>query len=461
MKSFLSYLIKPLSALSALFIFGCDSFVEVDLPKSQLAAQTVYEDYNTATAALMNVYASLRDRGIITGTGTGISNQLGCYADEIVSNENPTNPSLNFYRNALLPGNTVISGYWNASYSQIYSANLIMEGTAGSTNLTQPQKKQLKGEALFIRALVHFYLVNLFGDIPYITGTEYTENRTVARRDVSFVYAKITEDLENSIRLLGPDYLTASRVRPNSFTVKALLARMYLYQNAYPEAANTASSILNNSQLYSLETPDRAFLLASRETLWQLHAGAAGRNTAEATYFTFSSVPPPQVSLSAALTGSFQAGDLRKSLWTRAVTRNGLTFYHAYKYKENNATNASREYSIVFRLAEQYLIRAEARARQGELIGAKEDLNVLRHRAGLADTGAVTQQEIIDAVLQERKWEFFTEYGHRFLDLKRTGQLDAVLSAVKLGWNSTDCLFPIPQSELSANPFLGSQNPGY
>jgi hypothetical protein len=95
--------------------------------------------------------------------------------------------------------------------------------------------------------------------------------------------------------------------------------------------------------------------------------------------------------------------------------------------KQNTNTGTSVEYSIVFRLAEQYLIRAEARARQGELSNAKQDLDMVRSLAGLPNTTANTEAEIIEAVQQERRYELFTEYGHRFFDLKRNGALNTVL----------------------------------
>jgi len=461
MKSLHNLTIRSFCYLTALFVFSCTSFVEVDLPKSQLATSAVFEDYSTASAALLNIYANIRDKGIITGTGTGISNQLGNYADEIQSNESPTNPSINFYKNSLLPTNTVVSGYWNASYSQIYAANAIIEGIAKSKTLTAEQKKQLEGEALFIRALSHFYLTNLFGDIPYITDTDYKKNSTAIRISTVQVYEKMVSDLENAVIMLPANYLEADRTRPNSRTASALLARVHLFKKEYPQAANAASSVLNNDQLYSMEPLDKAFFLTSHETIWQLQSGAAGRNTAEASYFTFTSVPPPLVSLSTNLVNSFEIADLRRSNWIKTITKGTLNYYHVYKYKENGPTSVSKEYSIVFRIAEQYLIRSEARVFQGDFIGAKEDLNKIRNRAGLGNTTAQTEQEILNAIQDERRHEFFTEYGHRFFDLKRMGRLDSVLGTSKPGWDTTDNLFPLPQSELSTNPALGNQNPGY
>jgi hypothetical protein len=457
--------IKQILWVSIAFMLNaCDSFVDVDLPKSQLTNVTVFEDYATANAALIDIYANIRDKGMLTGTGLGISNQLGNYADEITSTQNPNNPSLNFYNNSLLPSNTSVSGYWNITYNQIYAANAVIEGVAASKNLSAEQRKLLTGEALFIRALLHFYLVNIFGDVPYITQTDYKKNSTVSRTPTPEVYQNTIIDLQNAIADLS-DPATSSdmeRVRVNKSTAQTLLARVYLYNKSYPEAANMASAVLNQEGLYGLEQNiAKVFLIGSKETIWQLQSGNAGVNAAEASFFTFTSGPPPLVSLSDNLVNSFASNDLRKSNWIKTISKGTNSWYHAYKYKENKSTSVSKEYSIVFRLAEQYLIRAEARAQQGDLIGAKEDLNKIRQRAGLSDTSALSQQGILDAILQERRWELFTERGQRFFDLKRTGKLDSTLTGSKLGWNTTDSLFPIPESELSANPNLRPQNPGY
>jgi len=442
-------------------IFSCDSFVEVDVPKSQLAAPAVFEDYNTATAALTDIYSNIRRKGILNGDGTGISSQLGCYTDEIVSTENVSNPTLKFYSNSLLPTNSFVTDYWNSAYNQIYAANSIIEGCSAGSKLTEAQKKQLQGEALFIRALIHFYLVNIFGDVPYITQTDYKENSIVSRVSTAQVYEKIISDLDSSIALLSSQYLQNQRVRPNALTAKALLARVYLYTKDYPDAANTASAVLNSQELYNLENINAVFLIGSKETIWQLQSGASGKNTSEGSFFIFTSGPPQLVSLNSMLYNSFLSTDFRRSQWIKEVSDESGVWYHPYKYKENYDTAVSKEYSVVFRLAEQYLIRAEARAQQGDLIGAKEDLNKIRNRASLPDTPAVIQSEILDAILNERKFEFFTEYGHRFFDLKRNEKLDSVLGNVKPNWETTDRLFPIPQSELGANPNLKPQNPGY
>lgn len=437
---------------------GCESFTEVGLPASQLTATAVFEDKATANAAMVDIYSKIRDAGLLTGSLSGLSSQLGLYADELTL----YGGEVNFYNNALLPSGSEVSELWDSSYNSIYAANAVIAGVGNSVSLATADRDQLKGEALFVRALIHFYLMNSFGAIPYIRTTDYEQNRVVHRIPENEVYLLIKADLEEAIALLPEEYVSAERVRPNKWTAEALLARVNLYMQVWDEASNAASAVLNQTGLYVAEADlDKIFLKESTTTIWQLMPKIPGGNTMEAETFSFVSGPPPLSALSNTLMEAFTPDDQRKGHWITTVTDGTDVWYHASKYKAVANTGSSVEYSIVFRLAEQYLIRAEARAHQGDLIGAKEDLNIIRHTAGLADTEATTATAIIDAVIAERRLELFTEFGHRFFDLKRTGKLDVVLSPLKAGWNATDRNFPIPESELLLNPNLEPQNAGY
>lgn len=445
-----------------LLICSCDSFVDVDLPSSQLSSATVFEEPATANAAMTNIYAKMRDTGLLTGYGSGMHANLGAYADELDYYGAVDGGALPFYNNILLPSNGTVALWWSASYNQIYAANAVYEGVNASTKLSQTVKDQLMGETLFVRAMLHFYLVNLYGDVPYITTTNYEQNQVVHRKPTAEVYNHVISDLEIAQTLLPTNYPGSNRVRPNKFTATALLARVYLYHGDFAAASNAASAVLNETGTYSLDTDfDTAFLKDSPSTLWQLVPQTEGRNTDEGTTYIFMAGPPPFVALRNELVIAFEIGDLRKTHWIKAVTNGSSTWYHSFKYKEPTSTGSTVEYSIVLRLSEQYLIRAEARARQGFLSGAKDDLDVIRNLAGLPNTTAVSQEDILAAILQERRVEFFTEGGHRFFDLKRTQQLDSALNPLKSGWNSTDALLPLPESELLLNPNLSPQNPGY
>ncbi|SHH67298.1 RagB/SusD family nutrient uptake outer membrane protein [Flavobacterium johnsoniae] len=454
--------INIISILALLVVFiltnACDNFVEVDLPGSQLIGETVFEDVTTANAAMAGVYTKLRDTGLLTGRSTGLSCRLGLYSDELDYYQ--ANDPNYFYTNSLFSAESGIQDLWNQSYNAIYAANAIIEGVSASQLLSKNDKDQLKGEALFVRTLIHFYLLNLYGEIPYIKTTDYAQNSKVHKIPASELYNQIVNDVSEAILLLPEDYITSERVRPNKAAAHALLARVYLFMGLWPEAANSASAVLNNP-LYTWEPDlDKIFLKGSKTTIWQFMPDSDTANSAEGNLFIFNSGPPETVALNSNLISSFENNDQRKTHWARAITDGNSTWYHAYKYKLDAGAGISSEYSVVFRLAEQYLIRAEARARQGDLIGAKEDLNKIRNTAGLPDTDALSSSEITVAVLNERRFEFFTEFGHRFFDLKRAGSLDTAL-ALKPGWSHNDALWPLPAQELQANPNLNPQNPGY
>ena len=119
---------------------------------------------------------------------------------------------------------------------------------------------------------------------------------------------------------------------------------------------------------------------------------------------------------------------------------------------------------MVMRLAEQYLIRAEARIRLDNFAGGIEDINVIRERAGIeflpSEGGGISKEELIEIMLEERRRELFSEWGHRWFDLKRTGRAEEILGNGSPTWENTDLLYPLPREERMKNPNL-TQNPGY
>jgi len=450
-----------LMMLTILSFTCCESFVEVDPPNSQLISKSVFEEKATANAAMTQIYAKMRDAGLFTGNKTGLSHLFGNYTDELDFYGNPLDATVAFYNNTIVPSDPTIKSLWNSSYNQIYDANAIIEGVTNSVNLSSTDREQLKGEALFTRAFIHFYLTNLFGNIPYVKSTDYQINSVTTKESATTIYKYCIEDLNQAIALLPDDYIASDRTRPNKFAARAFLARVYLYNQQWNEASNEASALLNNTTLYPFENNlSKIFLKESTATIWQFAPGTTGGNTLEAKTFIFTSGPPPISALKTTLVDAFSPGDQRKTKWISSVSNGSSTWYYPSKYK-NKTTTISTEYSIVLRLSEMYLIRAEARAQSGDLIGSKEDLNIIRTTAGLSNTSAVSQVEILNAILNERQLEFFTEFGHRFFDLKRFNALDTALSGVKNGWNSHENTLPLPESEISLNKNLYPQNLGY
>ncbi len=444
------------------FLWSCEDFVEVDPPASELASETVFDDVATADAAMAYIYSSLQSRVLVTGDSGGITILMGAYADELTSYSNYGLADETFYLNSLQADNATVASLWSEAYNLIYAANSIIEGVTASDALSDTDRDRLCGEALFVRSYIYYYLIQLFGDIPYVTGTDYTVNQTIGKTVVSTFYNYLIADLQQAKDLLPENYFGANRVRPNRSAAAALLARVCLFAEECAMASENASQVINNTAFYSIsEDLDNVFLIGSPSIIWQLMPSAAGMNTLEGQNLIFSEGPPPVRALSESLFDSFSQQDLRREHWIGTVTNEQGTWHYPFKYKQPAPTGNSMEYSIQLRLEEMFLIRAEARAMLGEVLTAQDDLNVILQRAGLPLTQSGSTPALITEIMQQRQLELFCELGHRFFDLKRLGLADALLQEEKPGWNTQDQLLPYPQRELQLNPNLLPQNTGY
>jgi len=452
---------RTLFMVISLMCGGCSDFVEVDPPKNNLVSETVFKDPATVESALANLYYGMREQGMTSGS-FGLTTALGIYADEL-DYYGFNADQMQLYNHNVIADNNLLLVWWEQAYSLIYAANDIIRGVESSKDLNIEGKKTFQGQALFVRAYLHSLLVSLFGDVPYITNTDYLTNNKVSRLAEEEVYVRIIEDLTEAMALLESiGSISEERVWPDSDAVKALLARMYLYTENWEMAAATSTELITD---FPLEAElNHVFLKDSPETIWQLRADDDfPKNTREAGQLIIQTVPGQTYALTDEFLASFEVGDLRSDHWIGSATdaENGTTLYFAHKYKAGINETESLEYSILFRSAEQYLIRAESRAYLGNLVGAQNDLNAIRNRAGLSNTMANTMEGVLKAILQERKIELFTEQGHRWFDLKRTGNAGNELNGIKPNWQENHVLLPVPEDELEINPNMLPQNPGY
>lgn len=435
-----------MASLIATISTSCEEFVKISPPRTDLVRSTVFESDETAEAAIVNMYYQMQ---IISSFGSGgdasISFLCSLSSDEAL-NRQPSSTELQaFNNNELLAASPRILSLWSDLYKVIYKANASIEGLSASTSVTAKMGNQLKGEALFIRAFAYFYLVNLFGDVPLVLSTDYQVNQSIGRTGADQVYTQIKADLVLSKSLLTPDYSFSKdeRVRPNTFAASALLARVYLYLHDWQNAESEATLVLENPS-FNLSSVEDVFLKNSPEAIWQL-IPLFGTPLDRGTALTSGSMAP-------SLIASFSSGDERKTQW--------ITDNSASKYRSDGTVVT--EYSMVLRLAEQYLIRAEARAHLGNLSGCADDINPIRVRAGLSEITFNTDDEAFNEIETQRRLELFNEWGHRWLDLKRWGKAGTTLSPVKPAWSSTDVLYPIPQAQILSDPaMLHQQNPGY
>jgi hypothetical protein len=456
MKRTLNNYIKISLLVIVLSAVSCKKFLDVQQPHDVLVGSAVFADSKSAASALVGIYSSMMQTE--QGFSGNMTIDCGLYADEF-TNSNPANL---FVNSKLTSDYSEVNNVWVQIYNYIYGANAVLEGVTASKNIPSATGNQLIGEAKFIRAFCYFYLVNLYGDVPLVTSTSYQTNSTLARTSSIEIYQQIVADLTEAQNLLATDYSFSNgeKVRPNKWAATALLARVYLYTQQWADAETQATMVIGNAT-FSLPSLASAYLKNNTQAIWQLIPVNTSYNTYEAqSFIPFSSSSAVSYPLLPSFIQSFEAGDKRLGAWIGTATLNGQTYYYPSKYKI--ISGAIQEYYGVLGLPEQYLIRAEARAQQTNLPGAITDVNVIRARAGLTGIAANSNSaQAMAAIAHERRIELFAEWGHRWFDLKRTGQANAVIGTLKPGsWQAYSINWPVPVIQINANPAL-TQNPGY
>lgn len=455
---------------------SCKKLIAIDPPANTITTTETFADSANASSAIAGLYSKMVTDASFMSLQVTVN--CGESADELV----PYSPD-NFYSNTLLSQYPFVNiNFWTPAYQYIYQANAILEGVQSSSGLSTSAKNLFLGEARFLRSLYYFYLVNLFGDVPFISTIDYKSNASAARVSKGQIYQQIISDLKEAQIFLPYDYSISNsdRIRANHWAATALLARVYLYQQQWDSAEVQATSVINNSNLFSLNPNLNSVFLnyvsGNNEAIlqWLINSQSSTFNaTPEGATFIPNEAPNnlPNYYINSSLLQAFESGDLRKKSWLDSIVYRGTSYFIPFKYKIGSqlaVPNAiPTEYVMVLRLAEQFLIRAEARAEENNITGAISDLNVIRERAGLTDLSpSLSQAQALAAVFQERRIELAAEWGHRWFDLKRAGLVDSVMNiATPLKeqgsvWQSHQQLYPIPFGEIQDDPNL-KQNPGY
>lgn len=439
------------------------------MPNDRITGVTVYNDDATALSALDGLYSQLFNTSFAAGGNQSVTFLAGLSSDDFVI-ASPFEEMIEFAENEIFPSNTYNLNLWGGAYSTVYMANALMEGVEGSTELGADTQDQILGGTKFVRAFTYFYLAQLYGEVPLVLTPDYEENATAASATSQQIYDQILTDLGEALELLGPDYPQDERTYANQYTVMALLARVHLFLENWEQAEFYSDQVISASGTYGLlDDLDQVFLPNSQEAIWQISPAGWGSgltHTREGNLFIRETSTGSPVELSESLMSLWEGGDLRLQQWIGNYTDDTGSYDFPYKYKVRYDASGGDipEYSMVLRLAEQYLIRAEARASMGNLSGAIADVDKIRARADIPlldeEESGIAENELLDIILLERRKEFFAEWGHRWLDLKRTDKVDEVIGSNNALWQPTDELYPIPEDERMRNPNLG-QNDGY
>lgn len=476
-----SYIFIIATLLSAT-LTGCKKYLDTALPSNLIATQDAFMSDNAVSAVVTGSLSSLTSDGIFSGgTGINLAYLSGLYTDELQLTYPANATFVPYYTDALSTAG--VPKAWTDMYAKILAVNSAIDGINSST-ATLYNKNQWLGECYFVRGLLYFYLVNIYGDVPLTLTGDYKANNGLSRTSTAQVYQQIIADVQQAQTLLSYDYrdpysqTTSVRDRPNRYAATALLAKVYLYTGQWNNAEVQADSVINNSNTYKLLTTDQAFSLNGKETIWALPPTTSSK---EYDYLMYNNGMPAVIpsgktpgsaynmyaAMSNSLLGAFESTDNRYATWARPVVVSptaanpAITYYFPNKYT-SSAIGGQNE--IILRLAEIYLIRAEARAQQKNISGAQADINVIRTRAGLPGTTAADVTGLLSAIAKERQVELFTETGNRFFDLKRTNTIDGVMNsaAPQKGstWSSFMQLWPIPPGDIIQDPNI-AQNTGY
>ena len=424
-------------------------------------------DIFSSTAGLLEartgMYATLETKDYYGGIFPLLAE---CYTDNGTCGGYNTVDLNDITYRAIQTTNLYVDGMYTAMYNSIYTANTILENADKVPNADPALVANTKGEAYFVRALAEFDLLRMYGqhwDNSSAFGISLdTSNTTptvpIARSTVAASYTQIISDLTQAIGKIntynGNMYASAS-------AAKALLARVYLYQGDNANAAAMATDVINdnNFALYNANTFTSIYTQKSTsESVFELVFSPQNQSYYNILTFVRSNATISDVFFvaSANLDTLFinRPGDMRSKLVDYSDVDNDVSIQPNGRSQKYRGETAKDNSAYAIRLAEIYLIRAEALGRTG---GGLADLNTLRENRGLAD---LTDADVPDnntyltAILDERRAELNFE-GHRLFDLARTRNVENVLG------NGVQPIMPIPNREITVAKGVVAQNPGY
>lgn len=461
-------IIRTFILLLLSFHFSCEDVVSIDAPTDKLVRAEVFSNDETAISAMDGIYNELYQAEFSSGSRSSVTVLAGLSSDNVQYLNSGNITMMEFQDHEIAPTNSGNLELWTSAYNIIYLCNSYIEGLTNSRSIDAELQQQLEGEARFVRAFTYFYLVNLYEIVPLILDTDYRLNALKPQAEKEDIYTQIENDLQFASEILNASYRNSEKTSVNKFVAKAFLARVYLFLGDWQEAERLSTEVIQESASYEiLENLDDVFLTNSREAIWQISpigGGGIVSHTNDGSmfvidpFFSFFST----LKLDESLVEEFSENDLRREKWIGYNT--SLNAFFSHKYKISSSTQFPiQEYSMVLRLAEQYLIRAEVRLKMNEIDAAVEDLDVIRRRADLpllAEINpGISGEALLEEIYIQRRKELFTEWGHRWFDLKRSGNIDTAFHSNPT-WEITDSFYPIPSEEISKNPNL-IQNDGY
>jgi starch-binding outer membrane protein, SusD/RagB family len=466
-----------------------DEFLDL-LPHSAISTELAFENLEDFQTAVNGVYS-----GIAASSYYGKDMMLfgDFLSDNLYARIGYSNSYGNLYQFEFNSGTDYIKDFWARGYIVAIRATQIIDKIDELEEGTEKEKNTIKGEALLARSMAHFDMLRYFAK-PYQRSSPSTDLGIPYREKISLDplprltiqenYDRILRDLSQAYGLLPHDTVIIPNYYFSKKVADALFARIYFEMGQYPEAITHATNLINDARYRLLSGADYTRMWVEdtgAEIIFRLMITQSESTNAAriGSNFIGSTSPSPlwNVDYLPALDLMQlydDKDDVRFSTFFRRNTGTpGGTGIQTIirKYPTNPAfTNRGVNMAKVFRLAEMYLIRAEAYAKTNQENLALADINTLR-RARIADYSDVVLNgdDLMQAIKNERRIELAFE-GHRFLDLKRNGEGfkrvpqpgTLVANNIEVAPDNHRFVWPIPEPEMLVNPYLkDKQNPGY
>ncbi len=443
----------------AFLLASCEDMVEVD-PVSSIDAETAVVDSISVDRSALGVYSTLQSSDYY---GWRYLLYQDTYADNLQHSGSFTTDA-EFSNRKLNPSNGQLASTWSIIYTAINRANTLLQ-RIDAVPMLEVNKNRYRAEMRLLRALCYFDLVKVFGGVPLsLTATTSVETiKNLPRSTEAQVYDQIITDLLFAENNLGNSAAPIAK-RPNrasGYTASALLSRVYLQRGDNANAEASANKVIA-SNAYTLQ-PSYSTIFSNEnttESLLELDFSINDQNSL--------------ATASNPLVGGqkFYVRSAFYTLMSTAATNGDRRAQFSAGRNPGSTTNRNLKYFRltsnddnvpIIRLAEMYLTRAEARARQGAAglsasAAVISDINVIRARAGLtAIVLPITNAEALTEILTQRRIEFAFE-GQRFADLKRFGLAASTLFPAAEAYR---VLWPIPLAQITTSSSVLTQNPGY
>lgn len=463
---------------------GCKkTFLDVE-PIGQQTSEAFFANASDADKAITSCYGHLNQWFVNGFAHLAITSMT---SDDAEKGSVPGDASfLNDFDNfSFTSTQFIIDDYWRGQYNGINLCNQSIDNIPG-INMDPALKARYVAEAKFIRAYHYFNLVRAFGDVPLLRRVPVTADEiNPVRAPKDIVYDSIEVDLRDAAAILPTAYPSSDIGRVTKGACLAMLAKVKMYRQRWPDVLDLTNQVI--ALPYTLTTDfNSLFRIAQEnnaESIFEVQANTFVNNCGSMSQYSEVQAVRNQFGWgfnvpSPSLESAFEPGDLRKDatiLYRGQTTPEGdlITstapnpMYNKKVYVPSSVPNPcgwgyGREQNRrVLRLAEIYLIRAEAANEQNDTTEAKIYLNAVRNRAGLPSINAISKESMRNKIWNERHVELAME-DDRFFDLVRQGNAGTVLRALGKGFvDGKNELFPIPDKQITLSGGKLTQNPGY